>query len=179
MLEAQIEAILFASGKAMSLKQLAKICGRSREEVEVVLEKIKAKFNTQQSGIHILENQQEVQMVINPRYAKLVEELVKEEVVSELTRPQLETLTIIAYRGPITKLELERIRGVNCGLILRNLIIKGLIEVKEDKVVENNIYTISTKFMQHLGITRVEELPEYDKLSKAEEVEEYLNNYSE
>ncbi len=177
MLESQIESILFASGKPLSLKQLAKICGRSKEEVEVVLDKIKAKYNQPQSGIHLLENQEKYQLVVNPQNAKLVEDLVKEEVVSDLTRPQLETLTIIAYRGPITKLELERLRGVNCSLILRNLIIKGLIEVKEDKVVENNIYTISLKFMQHLGITTVEELPEYDKLSKAEEIESYLAAY--
>ncbi len=177
MLESQIESILFASGKPLSLKQLAKICGRSKEEVEVVLDKIKAKYNQPQSGIHLLENQEKYQLVVNPQNAKLVEDLVKEEVVSDLTRPQLETLTIIAYRGPITKLELERLRGVNCSLILRNLIIKGLIEVKEYKVVENNIYTISLKFMQHLGITTVEELPEYDKLSKAEEIESYLAAY--
>jgi segregation and condensation protein B len=177
MLESQVESILFAAGKAMNLKQLAKICGRTKEEIEVVVEKIKAKFNNQQSGIYILENNNEVQMVINPHNANLVEALVKEEVVSELTKPQLETLTIIAYRGPISKLELEQIRGVNCGLILRNLIIKGLVEVKEDKIVENNTYKISTKFMQHLGITKIEELPEYDKLSKAEEIEEYLANY--
>ncbi len=173
-LEAQLESILFVSGQALSLRRLAKLCGRGRAEVEVVLEKIRAKFNRPDSGIHILINGDEVRMVINPENAVVVEDLIKAEVNSELTKPQLETLTIIAYRGPITKLEIEQIRGVNCGLILRNLIIKGLVEVKENKISENNVYRMSSKFMQHLGITDVKQLPDYDKLSQAEEIEEYL-----
>ena len=98
--------------------------------------------------------------------------MIEEQIISELTQPQLEALTIIAYRGPITKLELETIRGVNCSLILRNLLIKGLITANGGK------YQITVKFMQHLGISSVEELPDYDRLSKSETIEEVLNKES-
>ena len=175
MLPSHLESILLVSGKPLTTRQLGRICSRGKEEVEVVVESLKEKYNREDSGIWILQNREEVQMGINPKNSELVKELAKEEINSELTRPQLETLTVIAYRGPISKLELETIRGVNCGLILRNLLIKGLIEVKEDKIIDNNIYNISLEFMKHLGITTVEDLPEYIKLNKREELAEVLN----
>jgi len=177
-LKAQIESILFVVGKAITLKELAKICGRSKNEIEVVLEDLKNKYNSGESGINIMITDKEVQMVVNAKNSMLVEDLVKEEITSELTQPQLEALTIIAYRGPIAKLELEQIRGVNCSLILRNLVIKGLVEVMEDKIIENNKYQVTIKLMQHLGINSIEELPEYGKLSKTESLEEALTESS-
>jgi segregation and condensation protein B len=174
MLRSQVESILFVSSKPMSIKELAKLCNRSKDEIEVVLEDLKNKYNNPETGINILMTDREVQMVSSPKHKELIEALVREEVTRELTQPQLEALTIISYRGPITKLELEQIRGVNCSLILRNLIIKGLVEVEEDKIIENNKYRITTKLLKHLGINSVEELPDYDRLSKAESLEETL-----
>jgi len=174
MFKSQLESILFVLGRPISLKELAKLIGRPVTEVEVGLEDLKHNYNQPSSGIHILFNNQEVQMVINPNNAPIVEKIVKEEIISELTQPQLETLTIIAYRGPITKLELEQIRGVNCSLILKNLIIKNLIEVKENKIIEQNKYWISLKFMRHLGIEKIEDLPDYKDLSQAASLDEAL-----
>lgn len=166
MLNSQIESILFVSDKPLTYRQIGKLVGRSGAEIEVVIENLKLKYNTDESGIHILTTGREVQMVSNAKNKKVVEGLLKEEVASELTRPQLETLTIIAYRGPITKLTLEQIRGVNCSLILRNLLIKGLIEMEEDKLIDNNKYIISMNFLKHLGVNSVEELPDYEELSR-------------
>lgn len=175
MLAAQIESILFVAGKPLSFKELAGLSGRSKDEVEVALESLKEKYNEEQSGINILVTDREVEMVSNAKNRKVVEGLVKEEILSEITQPQLEALTIISYRGPITKLDLEQIRGVNCSLILRNLLIKGLIEVEEDKLVDNNKYRVAVKLLKHLGINSTQELPEYDKLSKSESLEEALS----
>lgn len=174
MLSSQVESILFISSKPMKIKELAKLCNRTKDEIEVALESLRNKYNEQESGINILINQQEVQMVSNPKYKKLIEGLIKEEIISEITQPQLEALTIICYRGPITKLDLEQIRAVNCSLILRNLLIKGLIEVEEDKIIDNNKYRASLKLIKHLGINSLEELPDYDRLSKSESLDEVL-----
>jgi segregation and condensation protein B len=176
MLNSKIESILFVSGKPLEIKVLAKIVGRSKEEVEVALDDLKNKYNNEESGIHILTVDGKVQLVTNPKNKEMIGELIKEEVNSELTRPQLETLTIAAYRGPITKLELEQIRGVNCTLILRNLMIKGLVEEEEDKIAKVEKYRITMDFMKHLGITEIEQLPDYDKLSKSEILEEILGD---
>ena len=175
MLSSKVESILFVSNGEINIKQIAKICSSTIEAVEVVLESLKEKYNQSESGVNIVIYENKVQMVTNPQNKELVSDLIKQEINSELTRPQLEALTIIAYRGPITKLELEQIRGVNCSLILRNLIIKGLINIKEDKIIDNNKYNITIEFMKHLGINQVDELPDYDKLSKAEKLEEVLN----
>lgn len=175
MVLSKVESILFVAGKEMAIKEIAKLCNSSKDEVEVVLENLKEKYNKEESGINLLVQENKVEMVSNPKNKEVVAQFIKEEVKSELTRPQLETLTIAAYRAPITKLELEQIRGVSCTLILRNLIIKDLIEVIEDKNPDNNKYTISMEFMKHLGINNVEELPNYDKLAKIEEIEDVIN----
>jgi len=176
MLNSQVESILFVLNKPIAIKKIAKLCARSEDEIEVVLENLKNKYNNEESGIHILNVNQEAQMVSNPKHKELIEGLVKEEIEGELTRPQLETLTVVAYRGPITKLELEQIRGVNCSLILRNLMIKDLVEAEEDKIIENTKYRITANFMRHLGIMEVKELQNYEELSKVESLDEALEN---
>jgi len=176
MLNSQIESILFVSSGPVEIKLLAKICGRSKDEVEVAVEALKDRYNHNESGINIVEHQGKVEMVSSPDNGRLVASVVKEEIYSDLTRPQLETLTVIAYRGPITKFELEQIRGVNCSLILRNLLIKGLVEVKKDKIIDNDVYNISIDFMKHLGINSVVDLPDYEELSKSEVIGEVLRD---
>jgi segregation and condensation protein B len=93
-----------------------------------------------------------------------------------LTKPGLETLTIVAYRGPITKPELELIRGVNCSLILRNLLMRGLVVqqpgTEGDEVLAQ--YTASPEFLQYLGFTSVQQLPNFDELHSHQLLEELL-----
>src|SRR3989344_5983048 len=100
--------------------------------------------------------------------ATAVQKFLKDETTGELTRPSLETLTIIAYRGPVTRSDLERIRGVNCSIILRNLMVRGLVEAREDKRQLTTYYTVSFEFLRHLGLPRITELPEYEALHRAD-----------
>lgn len=94
--------------------------------------------------------------------------------MGELSRPSLETLTIIAYRQPISKMDLDRIRGVNCALILRNLLLHGLIEGKYDKTKDETYYTVTVDFIRFLGISEVSALPDYDRLSHHDSLERVL-----
>ncbi len=111
-----------------------------------------------------------------PSFADVLGSMTKEETESELTRPQLETLTIIAYRGPITKPEIEHIRGVNCSIILRNLLMRGLIIEKEDKVKLQPVYTIASELLRKLGVHGVEELPDYEDLHKNAKIGQLLDS---
>lgn len=176
MLAAKVESILFVLNKPIEIKKIAQLCECGKDEIEVVLETLKNKHNNEQSGINVLTTDKEAQFVSNQKNSKLVETLVKEEIEGELTRPQLEALTVVAYRGPITKLDLERIRGVNCSLILRNLLIKGLIEAENDKVIENTRYRITPSFMRHLGILETRELLNYEEFSRAESLNDILED---
>lgn len=152
--------------------------GAKLQEVEEAVELLKEKYNQPESGVWLVENKtlrdKEVQLATSPDSQSIVQKFLRDELTGELTRPALETLTIIAYRGPMTKPEIEQIRGINCSLILRNLLIKGLVEIEERQ--KDPYYRISFEFMKYLGISNVSELPDYDELHQHESLEEYLEN---
>jgi len=173
--QGKIEAVLFLATKAIDAKRLAKLIEAKPEEVDTALKNLIERYAREDSGLGIIENEGKYQLVSNPKYAELAKSLVKEEVSGELTRPSLETLTIIAYRGPITKPEIEQIRGINCSVIIRNLLMRGLIEERDDQTRLQPVYTITNDFLRHLGLGSVSELPNFDELSVHESIEEVLD----
>ncbi|MEK7614957.1 MAG: SMC-Scp complex subunit ScpB, partial [Patescibacteria group bacterium] len=124
MLTVKLEAILFAIAKPITIDQLKKQLGVSSEILEEAVQSIEKKYNTPESGIHLFQVNGSVQFVSNPDVGEEVSQFLKKEASGPLTRPSLETLAVIAYRGPVTKPEIEQVRGVNCGIILRNLLIR-------------------------------------------------------
>ena len=160
----QIESILFVASKPLTAKTIAKALGADLAVVREAVEQVRAKYNRKDSGIHLFVDGDTVQLGTNPENAEAIEGFITEEATGELTKPQLETLTVVAYRSPITRPELEQIRGVNCAIILRNLLMRGLIEEKEDAKKLLTVYTVSFEALRHLGITTVKELPEYEAL---------------
>ena len=179
MLKTQIQSLLFISAKPLTAKVivgLLKKQGAAVDEAAVTqaLTELKTAFNTEESGLHLVETNGQYQMVTNPSQANLIKAFLKEEQVGELTQPALETLTIIAYRGPVSKPVLEQIRGVNCSLIIRNLMIRGLIDVEEREI--DSFYFVTTDFLKFLGLNSVNELPDYQKLHEVENLEQFLNN---
>jgi segregation and condensation protein B len=173
-LEQQIEAVLFISPRPLSVGKLANLLEVETVAIEQAVAKIKQAYAERQSGLAILQHGAEVQMVTDSVVSELVQKFLKEEMTGELSKPSVETLTIIAYRGPITKSEVERIRGVNCSLILRNLMIRGLVQAEEDKKRLITYYTISADFLRHLGLTSIQDLPQYTELHNPEVVERLL-----
>jgi segregation and condensation protein B len=174
--EAKIETILFLSARPVSFKKLAKLIALSVVEVEEAVASLAEARNKEDSGIHVIVAERAVELGSNPAFGELVSSLTKEEVDSELTRPQLEALTIIAYRGPITKPEIEHIRGVNCTIIVRNLLMRGLIIEKDDQNRLQPVYTISSEMMRHLGIHQPKELPDYDTLHSNAKINQMLES---
>lgn len=171
----KLESLLFASPRPLSYRKLAELAGARPEEVKPVVKELAAKLNIDTSGINILRHGESVQMVTSPLESKLITQFLKEEQAGELTRPSLETLTIIAYRGPISKIQLDTIRGVNCALILRNLMIKGLVEAKAHKDKLQSSYQVTTDFIRFLGLNRIAELPDYETLNQNEHLDTLLN----
>lgn len=167
-LKAKIESLLFVSTKPLTVKRLADVTEAKKDEVKKALDELLADYDSREGGLVILRNGEEVQMATGPDHADMVKEFLKDETFGELTRPSLEALTIVAYRGPITKAELEQIRGVNCSLILRNLMIRGLVEMKDER------YIVTFDFLRYLGLKSVSELPEYEKLNSDENPQKLL-----
>ncbi len=180
-LKTQIESLLFISAKPMRIKQLTELTGKSTQEIKAAGDELVEDYKQNKRGVQIIRNGSKYQMVSSPENAKVVQEFIKDETTGELTRPSLEALTIIAYRGPITKIDLDRIRGVNCALILRNLLLRGLIEAKLDKKKNaqsrnrgETYYNATFDFIRFLGISDIRELPDYERLHADDTLDKML-----
>jgi len=185
-IKSKIESLLFISAKPMSIKELSRLIGKKSEEIKEAGEKLVEEYKEAKKGIQILKNGQKFQMASAPENSKVIKEFIKDETTGELSRPSLEALTIIAYRGPITKIDLDRIRGVNCALIIRNLLLRGLIEAKQDKIKNaqsrdsgETYYNVGFDFIRFLGVNDIKELPEYERLHKDDTIDKILNEGEE
>jgi segregation and condensation protein B len=179
MLKANVESILFIVARPLTIKKLSDILGAKKDEVSQVIDELAEKYNQEGSGLRVLRQGNDVQMATSPETSKVVQDFLKDETTGELTKPSLETLTIIAYRGPIAKAELEQIRGVNCSLILRNLMLRGLVEVDGEHGNPGARYSVTLDFLRFLGVSSVEELPDYGKLSSHENIVRVLEEAQE
>lgn len=166
-LEQKIEAILLFKNEPVSLATLSKILNVSREEVQVAVSNLQKDYESK--GIVIISDGESFSLGTNPNLSELIEGIQKEEISKEIGRAGLETLSIILYRGPVSRREIDHIRGVNSGFILRNLLIRGLIERTEGSE-RSYSYKPTLELLRHLGLTKIEDLPEYaTALRKIEE----------
>lgn len=174
-LKSKIESLLFIAGKPLAPKEMVKLVGEkvSAKEVNTAIDELIKDYQSKERGVRLIKSASEVQMVTSGDNAAVIQNFIKAETTGELTKPSIEALTIIAYRGPITKWELERIRGVNCSLILRNLMLRGLAEEKADGKKEIS-YAVTLDFLKYLGITDVTHLPDYESLRHNENIEKFL-----
>lgn len=175
----QIEALMLVANRAVSLKELSAILEEKLNVIEGYLQELSKEYETNDRGFRLIKTGTNYQLVSAGKHAELLKKFLKTENTSELSQPSLEALTVIAYRAPVTKIELERIRGVNCSLIIRNLLIRGLIEENFDRQKNENYYQLSLEFIRYLNINRVEELPDFDKLHNLEELKQMINDAEE
>ena len=159
-LAGRIEAILFYKGEPVTLADLVRIMGASVEEVNAALEALTASLSGR--GIRLLIVGDYISLVTAPEVAPLIETLRKEELKRDIGKAGAETLAIVLYKGPVTRADIDYIRGVNSSFILRNLMMRGLVVRKEhEKDARTFAYVASAELFELLGITRKEELPEY------------------
>lgn len=170
----ELEAILFLQGKPLTYQKLAKYLNCTVEEVKTGVQELAQTCQQAERGIQVVYTDTEAQLVTAPAVHDLVTKVIHDERTGELTKPSLETLAIVAYRSPVTKAELEAIRGVNCSLILRNLLIRGLVTETFDKAKGIEVYDITTEYLQLLGASSVHDLPDYDKLHRDIQIGERL-----
>jgi segregation and condensation protein B len=173
-LASQIESLLFLEPKPLSFGQLAKACKAKQDEVEQAAATLQEQYAQRGGGVQLVVDDSRVQLTTADVNTEFVADYLKQDATAELTRPSLETLTIIAYRGPVPKSELELIRGVNCSLILRNLMIRGLIEQTGETEAGSPLFSVTTDFLRHVGVSSASELPEYEELNKNVHLEELL-----
>lgn len=165
-----LESLLFISGEPLSFARLAKILEISEEDVKACLQTLSEKYaGDTQCGLMIITKDQKVVLTTKPENAPFVEALTKSTLQGNLSKAALEVLAIVAYRAPITRAEIEAIRGVNCSFTVRNLLLRDLIERRGNpEDARGYIYFPTFKFLQSLGIKDMESLPDYETLSQDE-----------
>lgn len=164
-LKSAIECILFLRGEAVTTARLAKLSGAPKKTVETTLHELQDECR--ERGIVLIQNGDEWQFVTNPAQKSVVEKLATSELREELSRAGLEVLTIVAYKGPISRASIEYLRGVDSSFTLRNLLIRGLVIREENpKDRRSYLYRISADFLAYLGLVRPADLPHYQELRR-------------
>ncbi len=157
-----LEAILFAASEPLSATKLAKITGEPKNEVESSLEVLETRLT---HGIRLAKASDTYRLVTAPEAPNVLNQFLEDQSRQDLTKSALETLAIIAYRGPITKANIEHIRGVASEIMVRNLIARGLIEEAGHSSEPGRpaVFAVSHGFLQHFGLTSAKDLPPLPK----------------
>ncbi len=161
---AAIEAALFIYGEPISPKQLSKLLAIEEQEVRKGLETLYEALLAEDRGCILVRHGDKVQLATKPEFAALAETLAKQEFAEALTPAALETLAIIMYAAPVSRADIEYIRGVNSSFTVRNLLLRGLIERETDPAKpQSYAYKPAFDAIRQLGISSIEELPDYQK----------------
>ena len=167
----KIEAVLFYLAEPVGVDFLAKTLEVPKKQILTTIGELGLALNDR--GMRIVYNNEEVTLVTAPEFSELIEKMIKEERERDLGRAGIETLTIVAYKGPVSKKEIEYIRGVYSQYALRTLLLRGLVERKTSQKDERVIvYNITGDSLRYLGLSHISELPEYEEVRKSMEVVE-------
>ena len=161
-LSALLESLLFVAADPVTPAQLAQALDCPEEEVSKALAELQWEYEEQNRGLRLQRRADRVLLVTNPAAAQVVEEFLSLEMRVQFSAPALETLAIIAYLHPVTRAQVEAVRGVDCSNVLRRLLQQGLVEEYDrlDGPGRPIRYAVTDQFMHHFGLTSLDELPE-------------------
>ena len=160
-----IEGILFVAGAGVSVAEIAEKLEITENDVMEAFEILKEKYN-EDSGINIIHYKDKIQLCSNPAYSSYISEILNPIREKALTKAALETLAIIAYKQPVTKLDIEEIRGVNCDYTVQLLTEHKMIEVvgRKDAVGKPLLFGTTDEFLKRFDLKDIDELPNYEEL---------------
>ena len=164
-----IEALLFASEKPLTIEQVKNVLDNLEgQQIRQLIEELRAEYEQSNRGIRITEIAGGFQMVTQPTLAVFLKKLFKGRHVERLSKPALETLAIIAYKQPVTKLEIESLRDVNVDGVVKNLLDKDLIRVAGRRKAPGRPFVFGTtrQFLEYFGLKSLEELPKIEEFLK-------------
>ena len=159
-----VEAILFVTGNAVEKKEICRAMELTEGELEETLDALESGYDFDRRGLRLLRFGAHVQLATRPDYAPYVEKLLQPVQKQSLSQAVMETLAVIAYKQPVTKAEIEQIRGVKCDYSVQSLVSKGLIaEVGRKETLGRPIlYGTTDAFLRHFCLSSLAELPEID-----------------
>lgn len=178
-LKGRIEAILFVAGEAVTVKELARALQTEEKAVKAELNAIRDEYDYDQRGFLLKRFGDKVQLATRPLYAQDVLRLLQPVQQQSLSQAAMETLAVVAYKQPVTRAEVEQVRGVKCDYSLQSLINKGLIKEtgRKDTIGRPILFGTTDEFLSHFGLEGLEylpPLPENPQESSPEEAEELV-----
>jgi len=160
----RLEALLFIYGDSLDCKKAVKLLSISAEDLAIASQELRAQLDAENRGLTLIEHEGNLQLVTKPKYGDLMSLVLRAEMNEALSPASLETLSIIAYAGPVGRAEIDYIRGVNSSFTLRALLLRGLIDRDTDPERANAYrYKPSIELMHHLGISKLSDLPEFER----------------
>jgi segregation and condensation protein B len=167
-LSQSIHALLFTTGETWKFSELARTFSVSMSEIESTLSDLK--FDTEHQAVVPLIYNETVTLITRPELKDFLQSLEDLENVKEFSKGSLETLALIAYKGPLSKSDIDYIRGVNSQFMLRNLVMRGMIEKQPASKDRSTGYSITVDALRFLGVTSPDQLPHfnnfYEEISK-------------
>ena len=160
-LKGRIEAILFVAGEAVSIRDLAKALQTDEKEIRKEVGALKDEYDFEQRGFLLKRFGDNIQLATRPLYAGDVVRLLQPVQQQSLSQAAMETLAVVAYKQPVTRAEVEQIRGVKCDYSLQSLMNKGLIREagRKDTIGRPILFATTDEFLSHFGLEGLEFLP--------------------
>ena len=166
-----LEAILFAVGEPISINEIANSLNINTTDTKDLLEELQEKYTDSNRGIQLIQIQSKYQLGTKTEFHHYIDDLLVERNKAGLSQAALETLSIVAYKQPVTRIEIEQIRGVKSSSALQTLVDRNLI--KEAGRLEAPgkpiLYGITPDFLKYAGITTIEELPSFEEFVQSTE----------
>lgn len=169
-----IECILFVSGEPVDVVSLQQALGVTELELQALLTRMESQFQEQNRGILLYRTADTVQLISNPRYAGYVEQLLQPAQSKSFSQAMLETLSIVAYKQPVTRNDIEAIRGVRCDYSVSQLMKLGLIREigRKESLGRPMLFGTTDAFLRQFGLHALNELPSYESFCAAPDGEE-------
>lgn len=160
-LKGKMEAILFAGGDAVALERIAQVLGTRVYVIEELAAELQEKYNTPQSGIHLLLLENSAQFCTNPAFIQPVRDALELKRNTPLSQAAMEVLAVVAYNQPVTKAFVEQVRGVDCSGVIGSLVQKELLEERGRMELPGRplLYGTTENFLRCFGLSSIEELP--------------------
>ncbi len=168
---AELEALLFVHGEPILVSKAAKILSVDEKDFPALLNEFQELLADEKRGLTLVDDGEKIQLATKPNYGAILGQFIREELSEDLTSASLETLSIIAYLGPISRSRLEYLRGVNSFFTLRSLMLRGLVERFQDPKKHNTyLYKPSFDLLRHMGLNKINDLPEFEKFRSVVQV---------
>lgn len=160
-----IEGVLFVSGEGVSIEEFKTRFEMNDREFNKCLDILKEKYN-QESGVNVITYKNKVQLCSNPAIADAIAEILNPIRERSLTKAAMETVAIVAYKQPVTRIDIENIRGVNCDYAIQLLLSNNLIEVvgRKDTIGKPVLFGTTDNFLKRFELNSIDELPNYNEL---------------